>query len=256
MNTAIVVGVGPDRGVGAQLCRRFAGLGLKVLVAGRTRETLDGVVANIEADGGAAEAVVTDATDEGQVAALFDAAGDDLVLAIYNAGNNAPGRIAEMRAEYFEQAWRVCCFGGFLVGREAVRRFLAREPAPAPRSDGESRQSRPVTRGTLLFTGASASLRGRSNFGAFNSAKGALRNLAQAMAKEYGPEGVHVGHVVIDGGIAGDKLMKRFPDYAESLDPGGLISLEGIVDAYEHLYRQPPTAWTFEVDLRTSVENW
>ena len=130
MNTAIVVGVGPDRGLGAQLCRRFAGLGLKVLVAGRTKETLDAVVANIEADGGAAEAVVTDATDERQVRALFDAAGDDLSLAIYNAGNNAPGRIAEMDAEYFETAWRLCCFGGFLVGREAVRRFLAREPVP------------------------------------------------------------------------------------------------------------------------------
>lgn len=256
MNTAIVVGVGPDRGVGGQLCRRFAGLGLKVLVAGRTRASLDKVVANVEADGGAAEAVVTDTTDERQVAALFDAAGDDLTLAIYNAGNNAPGRIAEMDAEYFEQAWRICCFGGFLVGREAVRRFLAREPVPAPASDGEMHESGPVTRGTLLFTGASASLRGRANFGAFNSGKGALRNLAQAMAKEYGAEGVHVGHVVIDGGIAGEKLMTRFPDFAESLGPGGLVSLEGIVDAYEYLYRQPPTAWTFEVDLRTSVENW
>ena len=256
MNTAIVVGVGPDQGVGAQLCRRFAGLGLKVFVAGRTQATLENVVANIEADGGAAEAVVADATDERQIAALFDAAGDGLTLAIYNAGNNAPGRIAEMNADYFEQAWRTCCFGGFLVGREAVRRFLARQPSSAPGSVGETREAGPVTRGTLLFTGASASLRGRANFGAFNSGKGALRNLAQAMAKEYGADGVHVGHVVIDGGIAGEKLMKRFPDYAESLSPGGLISLKGIVDAYEHLYRQPPTAWTFEVDLRTSVENW
>ena len=256
MNTAIVVGVGPDRGLGAQLCRRFAGLGLKVLVAGRTKEALDAVVANIEADGGAAEAVVTDATDERQVRALFDAAGDDLSLAIYNAGNNAPGRIAEMDAEYFETAWRLCCFGGFLVGREAVRRFLVREPVPAPGSGGEAQESGPETRGTLLFTGASASLRGRANFGAFNSGKGALRNLAQAMAKEYGADGVHVGHVVIDGGIAGEKLMKRYPDYAKSLGRGGLISLEGIVDGYVHLYNQPPTAWTFEIDLRTSVENW
>ena len=256
MNTAIVVGVGPDRGVGAQLCRRFAGFGLKVFAAGRTKDALDAVVASIEAAGGAAEAVVTDATDERQVAALFEAAGDGLTLAIYNAGNNAPGRIADMEADYFEQAWRVCCFGGFLVGREAVRRFLAREPVPSQGLEGETRQSGPATRGTLLFTGASASLRGKANFGAFNSGKGALRNLAQAMAKEYGGDGVHVGHVVIDGGIAGEKLMRRFPDYAKSLGPGRLVSLEGIVDAFEYLYHQPPTAWTFEVDLRTSVENW
>lgn len=256
MNTAIVVGVGPDRGLGAQLCRRFAGLGLKVLVAGRTRETLEAVVANVEADGGAAEAVVTDATDERQVTALFDAADDDLALTIYNAGNFVTGRIAEMDAQDFESSWRACCFGGFLVGREAVRRFLSREPASAPGSGAEAHESRPGTRGTLLFTGASASLRGRPNFGAFSSGKGALRNLAQAMAKEYGADGVHVAHVVIDGTIAGEELMRSAPEYVESLGPGGLISLEGIVEVYVHLYRQPPTAWTFEIDLRTSVENW
>ena len=250
MNTAIVVGVGPDQGLGAQLCRRFARLGLKVFVAGRTAQALDEVVANIEADGGTAQAVVTDATDEHQVAALFDAAGDSSTLAIYNVGNNAPGPIAEMDAAYFEQAWRTGCFGGFLVGREAVRRFLASDAAGA-----ESAASTGA-KGTLLFTGASASLRGRANFGAFNSAKGALRNLAQAMAKEYGPQGVHVGHVVIDGGIAGEKVMKRYPEYAKSLGEGGLISLAGIVDGYVHLYQQPPTAWTFELDLRTSVESW
>ncbi len=250
MNTAIVVGVGPDRGLGAQLCRRFAGMGLKVLVAGRTRAALDEVVANIDADGGRAEAVVTDATDERQVTDLFDAAGDDLQLAIYNVGNNTPGRIADMDAAYFENAWRGGCFGGFLVGREAVRRFLARAGA------ADDAGSTPFTRGTLLFTGASASLRGRANYGAFNASKGALRNLAQAMAKEYGPEGIHVGHVVIDGGIGGDKITRRFPEYAEQLGELGLISLEGIVDGYVYLYQQPPAAWTFEIDVRTAIENW
>ncbi|MCY4566255.1 MAG: SDR family NAD(P)-dependent oxidoreductase [Gammaproteobacteria bacterium] len=256
MNTAIVIGVGPDRGLGAQLCRRFAGLGLRVFVAGRTRESLDAVVANIEADGGVAEAVVTDATDEGQVASLFDAAGDGLTLVVYNVGNNTPGRIADMEAGYFEAAWRTGCFGGFLVGREAVRRFLAGNSVSSGDDGTGNGGAATGTRGTLLFTGASASLRGRANFGAFNSAKGALRNLAQAMAKEYGPEGVHVGHVVIDGGIAGEKIFRRVPELAESSGGGRLISLEGIVDGYVHLYRQPPTAWTFELDLRTSVENW
>jgi len=112
------------------------------------------------------------------------------------------------------------------------------------------------TGGTLLFTGASASLRGRPNFGAFNASKGALRNLAQAMAKEYGPEGIHVGHVVVDGPIGGEKIKQGFPDYASKLGDEGMIDLEGLVDAYEYLYKQPRPAWSFEVDVRTSLERW
>lgn len=238
MKTAIVIGVGPDRGLGGQLCRRFAAEGLHVLVAGRTRDNLDAIVQTIGKEGGSAEAVVSDATSEADTTALFEAAGDDLTLAIYNAGNNTPGKIAEMEADYFEQSWRVCCFGGFLFGREAVRRMQ-------PRGGG-----------TVLFTGASASLRGRSNFGAFNSSKGALRNLAQALAKEVGPEGIHVGHVVVDGPIGGDKIQTLFPQYAERLGEEGMISIEGIVDGYVFLYKQPRRAWTFEIDVRTSKESW
>lgn len=233
-----MIGVGPDRGLGAQLCARFAREDLEVLVAGRTPEKLESVVASIEGAGGRARAYTADATDESQVKALFDAAGDDLSLAVYNAGNNTPGRIIDMEADYFENSWRVCCFGGFLFGREAVRRLV------------------PAGGGTLLFTGASASLRGRAMFGAFNSSKGALRNLAQAMAKEYAGDGVHVGHVVVDGPIGGDKIMQGFPEYAEKLGNEGMISIEGIVDAFVYLYRQPRTAWSFEVDVRTSQEKW
>jgi len=233
-----VIGVGPDRGLGAQLCARFAREDLEVLVAGRTPEKLESVVASIESAGGRARAYTADATDESQVKALFDAAGDDLSLAVYNAGNNTPGRIIDMEADYFENSWRVCCFGGFLFGREAVRRLV------------------PAGGGTLLFTGASASLRGRAMFGAFNSSKGALRNLAQAMAKEYAGDGVHVGHVVVDGPIGGDKIMQGFPEYADKLGAAGMISIEGIVDAFVYLYRQPRTAWSFEVDVRTSQEKW
>ena len=189
-------------------------------------------------NGGSAEAVVADATSESDIQALFDVAGDQLDVAIYNAGNNTPGRIVDMDAEFFEQSWRVCCFGGFLFGKAATQRFLHK--------DG----------GTLLFTGASASLRGRANFGAFNSSKGALRNLAQAMAKEYGAEGIHVGHVVVDGPIRGDKVMRKYPEYAERLGEDGMISIDGIVDAYVYLYNQPRRAWSFEVDVRTSLENW
>jgi len=238
MKSAIVIGVGPDRGLGAQLCKRFAGEGLHVLVAGRTADKLEAVADGIRAAGGSAEAVVADATSEADVQALFARAGDDLDLAVYNAGNNTPGKIIDMEADYFEQSWRVCCFGGFLFGREAVRRM------------------QPRGAGTLLFTGASASLRGRAFFGAFNSSKAALRQLAQAMAKEYGPEGIHVGHVVVDGAISGEKVKTAFPDYAKKLGDDGMISIEGIVDGFAYLYHQPRRAWGFELDVRTSIESW
>ena len=165
MATTIIIGVGPDQGLGAQLCKRFAAEGLNVLVAGRTKPALDAVVTDIAAAGGRATAIVADATNEADIVALFDRAGPDLELAIYNAGNNTPGKIIDMDADYFEQSWRVVCFGGFLFGREAVRRMV------------------PKGSGSLLFTGASASLRGRSGYGAFNSSKAGLRTLAQAMAK-------------------------------------------------------------------------
>src|SRR6476661_8669446 len=236
MKTAIVIGVGPDRGLGAQLCKRFAAEGLKVIVAGRTLSALEAVATDIEKSGGEAVPLVADATKESDIVALFDAAGDELDLAIYNAGNNTPGKIIEMEADYFEKAWRVVCFGGFLFGREAVRRMV------------------PKKAGTLLFTGASASLRGRSGYGAFNSAKAGVRTLAQAMAKEYAPDGIHVGHVVVDGAIGGEKIRKRFPNLADREDR--LISIEGIVDGFVFLYRQPRRAWSFELDVRTSHENW
>jgi NAD(P)-dependent dehydrogenase (short-subunit alcohol dehydrogenase family) len=236
MGTAIVIGVGPDQGLGAQLCKRFAAEGLHVLVAGRTRAALDAVVSDIVATGGRATAVAADATSEADTIALFDRAGADLELAIYNAGNNTAGKIIDMTADYFEQSWRVVCFGGFLFGREAVRRMV------------------PKGAGTLLFTGASASLRGRSGYGAFNSSKAGLRTMAQAMAKEYAGDGIHVGHVVVDGAIGGEKIRNRFPDAASREER--LISIDGIVDAFVFLYKQPRRAWSFELDVRTSQENW
>lgn len=237
MKTAIVSGVGPLDGLGAQLCVRFARLGLHVLVAGRTQAKLDAVVDAIGGAGGSAQAVIADATLEADTERLFEIAGSDLAVAIYNTGNNTPGRIADMSAEYFENSWRVCCFGGFLFGRAAINAFAGNG-------------------GTLIFTGASASLRGRENFGAFNSSKGALRNLAQAMAKEYGRDGVHVGHVVVDGPIGGEKIKQGLPEYAAKLGDEGMIDIDGIVDGYVYLYQQPRQAWSFELDVRTSLEKW
>ncbi len=236
-DVAIVIGVGPEDGLGGSLCKRFAARGMHVFVAGRTPAKLDALVEVVTAAGGEATAHPADATSESDIKALFDAAcaAGEVTLAIYNAGNSFPGRVNDMEADYFEAAWRVCCFGGFLFGREAVQR---------------------MTGGSVLFTGASASLRGRANFGAFNAAKGALRNFAQALAKEANEAGIHVGHVVVDGPIGGEKIKSGAPDYAKRLGEGGMISLEGIVDAFEFLRLQPPNAWSFEVDVRTSKERW
>lgn len=240
MGIAIVIGVGPNAGLGAQIAKRFARLGKTVFVAGRTLEKIEIIASEIRADGGEATAVAADATVEAQVIALFDQASEagTIDVAVYNAGNNTAGRIIDMEADYFEQSWRVCCFGGFLFGREALRRMV------------------PNKTGVVLFTGASASLRGRSNFGAFNSSKGALRNLAQAMAKEYGADGIHVGHIVVDGAVGGEKIKTKWPEYAEKLGEAGMINIQAIVDGYEFLYKQPPGGWSFEIDMRTAIENW
>jgi NAD(P)-dependent dehydrogenase (short-subunit alcohol dehydrogenase family) len=239
---AIIVGVGPEAGLGGALCKRLAREGLHVFVAGRTAETLEALVHTIRTAGGCATAVPTDATMETDVIALFDRADTEgegvLDLIIYNAGNAAMGQLHEMEATFFDAAWRVGCFGGFLVGREAVRRMLSRH------------------RGTVIFTGATASLRGKPNTTAFAAAKAALRSLAQSMARTYGPQGIHVAHVVVDGGIAGDKIIKGIPQFAQAMGEDGLISLAGLVDAYWYLYNQPKAAWTHELDLRTFKESF
>lgn len=238
---AVVLGVGPERGLGGALCRRFAEEGHHVFVSGRTAGKLDSVVSGIVRRGGSATPVVCDATREDQVVGLFDrileTGPGEMDLAVYNVGNSTPGRIREMSASRFEEAWRRLCFGGFLFGRECTRRML-----PAG--------------GTLIFTGASASLRGRPGFGAFNSGKSALRVLAQAMAKEYGPEGLHVGHVIVDGGIAGDRQFDRLGREPDEETHRRLVSLEALADSYWHLHGQKPSGWTFEVDMRTALENW
>ncbi len=238
---AVVIGVGAAAGLGAALARRFGRAGLHVFLAGRTRARLESVAEGIEAEGGRATPVVTDTTQTSEVVSLFDAvesAAGSPELVVYNAGNNRFSPLLEMTEDFFEGVWRVCAFGGFLVGREAARRMV------------------PAGGGTLSFTGATASIRARPPFTAFAAAKAAERALAQGMAREFGPQGLHVGHVIIDGGINGDQLNERFPQLKEARGEDGMLGIDAIADAYWALHVQHKTAWTHEIDLRPYKEKF
>jgi NAD(P)-dependent dehydrogenase (short-subunit alcohol dehydrogenase family) len=240
MQTAVVIGVGASQGVGGALCRRFAREGLHVLAAGRTQEKLARLVGELRAAGGVATPVVADVTRAADVAKLFDAAesaGGAPALVVYNAGNATMRPLLETDDALFEQVWRIGCFGGFLCGREAARRMLPKG-------------------GTLIFTGATASLRARPPFTAFASAKAALRALAHGMAREFGPKGLHVAHVVIDGAIDGEILNSRAPQLKERLGEDGMLGVDAIADAYWMLHAQPRSAWTLELDLRPYKESF
>jgi NAD(P)-dependent dehydrogenase (short-subunit alcohol dehydrogenase family) len=236
--SAIVVGVGASAGLGGALCRRFAREGLQVVAAGRTAAKLEALAAEIRGAGGVLVPVVADTTRADQVARVFDAAGAPPRIVAFNAGNNRMRPLLEMDDAFFEDTWRLCCFGGFLVGREAARRML------------------PAGGGTLAFTGATASLRARPPFTAFASAKAALRALAHGMAREFGPQGLHVAHVVIDGGIDGDQLNSRFPQFKQARGEDGMLSPDAIADAFWALHVQHRSAWTLELDLRPYKESF
>lgn len=242
--SAIVVGVGAEQGLGAALCRRFAAEGYHVVIAGRTPAKIDTVAAAISAAGGSAGTAAIDAADEAAVVALFEAAfapRDDTAppdLVVFNAGINRPIGFRDVTAAEFEEFWRVCCFGGFLVGREAARHLA------------------PLGRGTVIFTGASASLRGKAGFAQFAAAKAGLRMVSQSMAREFGPLGLHVAHAIIDGGIDGKRLRARRPDLAGERGANGLLNIDAIADTYWHIHRQHPSAWTQEIDLRPYRESF
>lgn len=240
--TAVVVGVGARSGLGAALARRFAREGLRVYVAGRTAERLEAIAAEIHDTGGIAHPVVTDVTREAEVIRLFrvaaSAEGGFPELVVYNIGNNAMVPLLQVSVDFFESIWRQNALGGFLVGREAVRSML------------------PQQRGTLLYTGATASLRARPPFTAFASAKAALRAVAQGLAREFGPQGIHVAHVVVDGVIAGDYARSTFPDFVQAKGEDGLLEPDAIADSYWVLHRQARSAWTHELDLRPFKESF
>jgi NAD(P)-dependent dehydrogenase (short-subunit alcohol dehydrogenase family) len=238
----VVIGVGASAGVGGALCRRLAREGLHVFVAGRTQKKIDDIVGELEAAGGKATAVATDCTIESDVVRVFDTiereAGNPPEIVCYNAGNNRFSPLLDMTAEFFEDLWRVCAFGGFLCGREAAKRMI------------------PAGGGSVIFTGATASIRARPPFTAFASAKAAERAVAHGMAREFGPQGLHVGHVIIDGVVDGDQVNSRFPQLHERLGDDGMLNVDSIADAFWLLHTQEKTAWTLELDVRPYKESF
>lgn len=238
--SAVVVGVGSEQGLGAALARRFANAGFHVFVGGRTASKIEAVSKSL-GDGNGTP-VVVDVTKEDDVLNLFSMASKPgpnrlpASVVIFNAGNNQHIPFEELTATQFEEFWRVGCLAGFLVGREAVNLL------------------QPQGAGTIIFTGASASLRGRPGFAHFSSAKAGLRMLSQCMAREYGPQGLHVAHVIIDGAINGTKSKTAVPDLVEQRGIEGLLDIDAVAETYLHLHLQHPTAWTHEIDLRPFKE--
>lgn len=235
---AWVVGVGASAGLGAALGRRFAKAGLTVALTGRNSDRINSVAAEITKAGGRAHALpgdVSSAEDIKHLTAEVQALGT-LGVAIFNAGNAARGTPLEITPEQFESTWRGSTYAGFLFARATLPLLLA------------------AGTGTLLFTGATASIRGRGPFTAFAAAKAGLRSLAQSAAREYGPRGVHVAHVTIDGGIDGERLKVNAPHRAAEAGIDGLLNPDAIADTYWQLHQQHRSAWTHELDLRPYKE--
>ena len=237
---AIILGAGSPNGLGGALARRFAKGGLDVVVTGRTLAKVDAVADEIAAAGGSARAAVCDVTDEGSVNAMFQEAAErgPIAAVLYNAGNNAIIPFADLDAGTFEHFWRVGCFGGFLAAQAAMPILLGQG------------------RGTFIFTGASGSMRGKANFAHFASAKAGLRMLSQSLAREYGPKGIHVSHIVVDGVIDGERIRSIASDYLEHLGPGGALIPDEMAEAFWMVHQQPRSAWTQELDLRPHIEKW
>jgi len=213
---------GAGEGLGAALGRRFAKGGCEVVLSSRSQGER------------------ADLREEAQVIELFDRVEKrgPVEVAIFNAGANWRGGIADTPAEMFENVWRLACYAGFLFGREAARRMLARG------------------NGTILFTGATASMRGAAQFAAFAAAKGGLRQVAQSMARELGPKNIHVAHVVIDGMIDNRRTRERMAERVKDLPPDGMLAPDAIAEVFWQIHAQPRSAWSFETDLRPWSEKF
>ncbi|PWR22617.1 SDR family oxidoreductase [Zavarzinia aquatilis] len=236
---ALVIGAGDA--LGGAIARRFAREGFTAAVVRRNAEKLAPLVAEIEAAGGTALPFGVDARREEDVIALIagiEAGVGPIEAMVFNIGANVRFPVTETTARVFYKVWEMACFAGFLAGRETAKAMLTRG------------------RGTIVFTGATASLRGRAGFSAFAAAKHGLRALAQSMAREMGPQGIHVAHTIIDGAIDTAFIRDNFPDVYATKAHDGILNPDHIADAYWALHVQKRDAWTHELDLRPWSETW
>ena len=236
---ALVIGAGDA--TGGAIARRFAREGYIACVTRRSADKLQPLVEAIRAEGGRAQGFASDARKEDDVIKLIDDIERDvgaIEVMVFNIGANVPSSILEETARKYFKIWEMACFSGFLAGREVAKRMVTRG------------------RGTILFTGATAGMRGAANFAAFAGAKHALRALAQSMARELGPKGIHVAHVVVDGAIDTAFIRENFPERYALKDQDGILNPEHIAENYWYLHTQPRDAWTHELDLRPWIERW
>jgi NAD(P)-dependent dehydrogenase (short-subunit alcohol dehydrogenase family) len=235
--------VGAGIGVGGSIAKAFAKEGMAVVMTRRPRnlDQLEALAAEIRADGGEAHAMGVDARDEAEMTALFDRIETEigpLEVVVFNIGANVHFNIRDTTTRVYSKVWEMAALAGFLTGREAARVMV------------------PRGRGRILFTGATASVRGREGFSAFAGAKHALRALAQSMARELGPQGIHIAHIICDGSIDGAFTRERMPDADERLARGEILDPDEIARNYVWLHNQGRSAWTFEIDLRPWTETW
>ena len=236
---ALVIGAGDA--TGGAIARRFAREGFVACVTRRTADKLQPLVNRIQADGGQARGFGSDARDETQMADLVAAIERDvgpIEVAVFNIGANVRFGVTETTERVYRKVWEMGALAGFLMGREVARVMV------------------PRGRGTILFTGATASVRGSAGFAAFSGAKHALRALAQSMARELGPQGIHVAHVVIDGAIDTAFIRDNFPERYALKEQDGILDPDAIAENYWQLHRQHRSAWTHELDLRPWLEKF
>jgi NAD(P)-dependent dehydrogenase (short-subunit alcohol dehydrogenase family) len=242
MTSKVAVIIGAGDATGGAIARRFAREGLVACVTRRTADKLVPLVDRIKAEGGQAHGFGSDARKEEDMVELFAKIERDIgtvEVAVFNVGGNVRFPIRETTTRVYTKVWEMTALGGFHLGREAAKVMV------------------PRGRGTILFTGATASVRGGSGFAAFSGGKHALRSLSQCMARELGPQGIHVAHMVIDGGIDTDFIkLIRAADYDSLVASDGLLSPDAIADQYWHLHCQPRNAWTYELDIRPWSEKW
>lgn len=240
-NKKVVLVVGAGDATGGAIARRFAREGYVACVTRRSADKLQPLVDSIRQSGGEAHGFASDARKEDDVVALIQRIETEIgpiESFVFNIGANVPCSILEETARKYFKIWEMACFSGFLNAREVALRMAKRK------------------RGTLLFTGATAGLRGAANFAAFAGAKHGLRALAQSMARELGPMNIHVAHVVVDGAIDTEFIRTQFPERYALKDEDGILDPEHIAENYWYLHSQPRDAWTFELDLRPWNERW